>query len=30
MYGVGGKLVNGIKSMHVNSLASVRVKGGEN
>ena len=26
---MGGKLFNGIKSMYVNSLASVRVKGGE-
>ena len=26
---VGGKLLNGIKSMHVNSLACVRIKGGE-
>ena len=30
MYDVGGKLMNGIKSMYVNSLvACVRVKGGE-
>ena len=29
MYDVGGKLLNGIKSMYLNSLASVRVKGGE-
>ena len=29
MYDVGGKLLNGIKSMYVNSLAYVRVKGGE-
>ena len=29
MYDVGGKLLNGIKSMYVNSLACVRVKGGE-
>ena len=27
MYDVGGKLLNGIKSMYVNSLAFVRVKG---
>ena len=26
---MGGKLLNGIKSMYVNSLACVRVKGGE-
>ena len=26
MYDVGGKLLNGIKSMYVNSLACVRVK----
>ena len=26
---MGGKLLNSIKSMYVNSLASVRVKGGE-
>ena len=26
---VGGKLLNGIKSRHVNSLACVQVKGGE-
>ena len=25
---MGGKLLNGIKSMHVNSLVCVRVKGG--
>ena len=29
MYGVSGKLLNGIKSMYVNSLACVRVNGGE-
>ena len=29
MYDVGGKLLNGIKSMYVNILACVRVKGGE-
>ena len=29
MYDVWGKLLNGIKSMYVNSLACVRVKGGE-
>ena len=29
MYDVGGKLLNGIKSMYVNSLVCVRVKGGE-
>ena len=29
MYDVGGKLLNGIKSMYVNSLACVRVKGSE-
>ena len=28
-YDVGGKLLNGIKSMYVNSLACVRIKGGE-
>ena len=27
---VGGKLLNGIKSMYVKSLACVRIKGGEN
>ena len=27
MYDVGGKLLDGIKSMHINSLACVRVKG---
>ena len=27
MYDVGGKLLNGIKSMYVNSLTYVRVKG---
>ena len=29
MYEASGKLLNGIKSMYVNSLASARVKGGE-
>ena len=29
MYDVGGKLLSGIKSMYVDSLACVRVKGGE-
>ena len=29
IYDVGGKLLNAIKSMHDNSLAYVRVKGGE-
>ena len=29
MYDVGSKLLNGIKSMYVNSLAWVRVKGGK-
>ena len=29
MYNVGGKLLNGVKSMHFNSLACVRVRGGE-
>ena len=29
MYDVGVKLLNGIKSLYVNSLACVRVKGGE-
>ena len=29
MYDVGGKLLNGIKSMYVNSLTCVRVKRGE-
>ena len=29
MYDAGGKQLNGIKSMYVNSLACVRVKGGE-
>ena len=29
MYNVGGKLLNGIKSMYIKSLACVRVKGGE-
>ena len=29
MYDVGGKQLNGIKNMHVNSQAYVRVKGGE-
>ena len=28
MYDVSGKLVSGIKSMYVNSLACVRMKGG--
>ena len=28
MYDVGGKLLNGIKSMYINSLACVRVEGG--
>ena len=28
MYDVGGKLLNGIKSMYVHSLACVKVKGG--
>ena len=28
MYDVGGKLLNGMKSMYVNSLAFVRVKEG--
>ena len=27
---MGGKILNGIKSMYVNSPACVRVKGGEN
>ena len=27
---VGGKPLNSIKSMHINSLTSIRVKGGEN
>ena len=30
MYDVGGKLLKGIRSMYINSLACVRVKGGEN
>ena len=30
MYDVGGKLLNGLKSMYVNSLVCVRLKGGEN
>ena len=30
MYDVGDKLLNGNKSMYVNSLACARVKGGEN
>ena len=30
MYDVGGKLLSEIKSMYVNSIACVRVKGGEN
>ena len=29
MYDVGGKLLSGIKNMHVDSSACVRVKGGE-
>ena len=29
MYNVGGKLLNGVKSLHFNSLACVRVRGGE-
>ena len=29
MYDGGGKLLNGIKSMYVNSLVCVRAKGGE-
>ena len=29
MYGMGGKLLNCIKRMYVNSLAYVRIKGGE-
>ena len=29
MYDVGGKLLNGIKNMYVNSLACVRVKGSD-
>ena len=29
MYDVGGKLLNGIKSIYVNNLACVRVKGSE-
>ena len=29
MYDVGGKLLNGIKIMYVDSLACVRIKGGE-
>ena len=29
VYNVGGKLLNSIKSIYVNSLVSVRVKGGE-
>ena len=29
MYDVGSKLLNGIKSMYVNSLACLKVKGGE-
>ena len=27
MYDMGGKLLNGIKSMYINSLACVRIKG---
>ena len=30
MHDVGGKRLSGIKSMYINSLAYVRVKGGEN
>ena len=29
MYDAGGKLLNDIKSMYINSLACVRIKGGE-
>ena len=29
MYNVGGKLLNGFKSMYINNIACVRVKGGE-
>ena len=29
MYDVGGKLLDGIKSIYVNSLHCVRIKGGE-
>ena len=29
MYDVGGKLLSGIKSMYVDNLACLRVKGGE-
>ena len=29
MYDVGGKLLGGIKSMHVDSVAYIRVKGDE-
>ena len=29
MYDVDGKLLNGIKSIYVNSLTCIRVKGGE-
>ena len=29
MHDVGGKLLNGLKSIYVNSLACVRVKGGK-
>ena len=29
MYDLGGKLLNGNKNMYINSLACVRVKGGE-
>ena len=28
VYDVGGKLLNGVKSVYVNSLAYLRVKGG--
>ena len=30
MYDIGGKLLNGIKRMYINSSASVRVKRSEN
>ena len=29
MYDVGGKLLNGIKSMYINSLACVKIRGGQ-
>ena len=29
MYDVGGKLLNGIKSMYLNNIGFVRLKGGE-